>query len=82
MEPFTSGEWQDREEEEGKDASHMDRDDNRDSGDVESGSWEVTNPRFTTAYAMLADNQMMWMSVWGGHPSVPGHGIPIGKAVP
>ena len=47
----------------------------------ESGYLEVTNPRFTTAYAMLADNQMMWMSVWGGHLSVPGHGIPIGKAL-
>lgn len=47
-----------------------------------SGSWEVTDPRFTTAHAMLADNQMMWMSVWGGQPSVPGHGIPTIKAVP
>ncbi len=42
-----------------------------------TGTWEVTDPRFTTAYAMLADNQMMWISIWGGEPSVPGHGIPL-----
>ena len=44
-----------------------------------TGTWEVTDSRFTTAYAMLADSQMMWMSIWGGHPSVEGHGIPLAK---
>jgi hypothetical protein len=44
--------------------------------DVASGQWRVTNPRFTTAYAMALSNQMMWIGTWGGRPSVPGNGIP------
>ena len=43
---------------------------------VASGEWSVTNQRFTTAYAMALANQMMWIGIWAGSPSVPGHGIP------
>lgn len=44
--------------------------------DTASGQWQVTNPRFTTAYAMALSNQMMWIGTWAGKPSVPGNGIP------
>jgi hypothetical protein len=44
--------------------------------DVASGQWQVTNPRFTTAYAMALSNQMMWIGTWAGKPSVSGNGIP------
>ncbi|MFQ5826725.1 MAG: cupredoxin domain-containing protein, partial [Dehalococcoidia bacterium] len=47
---------------------------------VATGEWSVTNPRFTTAYAMAAANQFMWIGTWGGKASVPGHGIPSAPA--
>ncbi|MFQ5924458.1 MAG: hypothetical protein ACE5IE_00480 [Dehalococcoidia bacterium] len=43
---------------------------------VASGEWSITNPRFTTSYAMALSNQMMWIGLWVLNPSVPGHGIP------
>jgi hypothetical protein len=44
--------------------------------DVATGEWRVINHRFTTAYAMSASNQFMWIGTWFGKASVPGHGIP------
>ncbi len=41
-----------------------------------SNTWEVIDSRFTTAYAMSANNQFMWIGTWAGKPSVTGHGIP------
>lgn len=45
-----------------------------------TGEWEVSNPRFTTADAMYASNQLMWMSRWAGRPAVAGFGIPVTPA--
>ena len=45
-----------------------------------TGEWEVSNPRFTTADAMYASNQSMWMSTWAGRPAVAGFGIPVTPA--
>ncbi|MEE9248025.1 MAG: hypothetical protein V3U79_04930 [Dehalococcoidia bacterium] len=45
-----------------------------------TGEWEVSNPRFTTADAMYASNQLMWMSSWAGRPAVAGFGIPVTPA--
>ena len=44
--------------------------------DVASGEWRLTNPRFTTAYAMALANQIMWIGTWAGQPNVSGYGIP------
>ena len=45
-----------------------------------SGSWEVTNPIFTTSDAMLANSHFMWVGIWGSKASVAGNGIPIARS--